>query len=235
MPGRDRAPEILEQSAPRAAAPVVLAETAELTTPRRLTRNGVAALMGVSPSTVIRRERQGVLRAELVDGVHLFDETEVRRTITTSRHRTALATLGDASGDVAAVVFRELDAAVTEVEIVKRHAIAPAVVKGPVAQYREFRGEVAIRLEELAALLEELRAAREAGSRSAPRAPGCLVCNRPHRVRACAACLAGPGAGVERRISEGIESVRFVVEIDEGRSFVSDWTSTSPTQQNPDD
>ena len=232
MPGRDRAPELPEESAPPAAAPIVLAATAEVTTPQRLTRNDVAALMGVSPSTVIRRERQGVLRAELVDGVHLFDETEVRRTITTSRHRTAIASLGGASGDVAALVFRELDAAVTEVEIVKRHAIAPAVVKGLVAQYREFRGEVAITLEELASLREELRAAHEAASRCAPRGPGCLVCDRPHRVRACAACLAGPGAAVERRISEGIESVRFVVEIDEGKSFVSDWTSTRPTEQN---
>ena len=31
---------------------------------------------------MIRRERQGVLRVELIDGVQVFDETEVRRTIT---------------------------------------------------------------------------------------------------------------------------------------------------------
>jgi hypothetical protein len=234
MAERDRTPEALEDSALAGGTPVVVVKTVEMATRRKLTRNDVAALMGVSPSTVIRRERQGVLRAELVDGVHLFDETEVRRTITTSRHRTAIATLGGASGDVAALVFSELDAGVNEVEIVKRHAIAPAVVKSLVAQYREFRGEVAISLEELTSLREELRVGHEANSQSSPRAPTCLVCGRPHRVRACAVCLADPGAMLERQISDGVESVRLVVETDEGRSCVSDWTpTTTPREGTP--
>jgi hypothetical protein len=233
MPGHDRAPESVEEPLLAAATPVVLAKTAGVATPRKLTRNDVAALMGVSPSTVIRRERQGVLRAELVDGVHLFDETEVRRTITTSRHRTAIAVLGGASGDVAALVFQELDAGVNEVEIVKRHAITPAVVKGLVAQYREFRGEVAIRLDELTSLREELRVAR-ANSQGAARPPSCLVCGRPQRVRACAACLAQSGAMLERRTTDGVESIRFVVETDEGKSCVSEWTPTTPIEHDAD-
>jgi len=229
MSSNDRALEAGSETATPCAAPLVVAEPASVVTTRKLTRNDVAALMGVSASTVIRRERQGVLRAELIDGVHVYDETEVRHTITTSRHRSALAALGGASGDVAALIFSELDAGVNEVEIVKRHAIAPTVVKALAAQYREFRGEVAIGLEELASLREELRTVRAAASVArAAKPPSCMVCGRAHRVRACAACLAEPAAKIERRVADGIEEVRFVLETPDGRDCVSDWTETHP-------
>jgi hypothetical protein len=76
---------------------LVTVETGDATA-RRLTRTEVATLMGVSPSTVVRRERAGLLRAEVVDGVHVFDETEVKQTITTLRHRTAITALGERPG-----------------------------------------------------------------------------------------------------------------------------------------
>lgn len=123
-------------------ADLVTVVESDATTGRRLTRTEVATLMGVSPSTVVRRERANLLRAQLIDGVHVFDETEVRQTITTQRHRTAISALGAAAGDVAALVFTELDGGATPVEIVKRHAISPTVVKALVAQYRDFRDEV---------------------------------------------------------------------------------------------
>src|SRR4051812_48436457 len=97
-------------SAEVAAAELVTVETGDVATARRLTRTEVATLMGVSPSTVVRRERAGLLRAQVIDGVHVFDETEVKRTITTLRHRTTISELGGAAGDIAALVFRELDA-----------------------------------------------------------------------------------------------------------------------------
>jgi hypothetical protein len=204
----------------------VTAETVGVATTGKLTRNDVAALMGVSPSTVIRREQEGVLRAELVGRVHVYDETEVRRTITTSRHRSAIAALGGTSGDVAALVFTELDAGSNEIEIVKRHAIAPAVVKGLAAQYREFRDEVAITASELSDLREQLRLARAAAPpASGARLGACMVCGRAHRVRACAACLASQGARLERRTTNGVEEVRYVVEADDGATCVAEWTT----------
>lgn len=191
---------------------------------RKLTRNDVAALMGVSPSTVVRRERAGVLRAEILDGVHVYDELEVRRTITTSRHRSAISTLGGASGDIAALVFTELDGGASEIDIVKRHALAPSVVRALAADYREFRQEVTIRADELASLRSELErlCARPAGQ---PRRLTCQACGRAHRVRACAACLASASARVERRTLGDTDEVRYVIDDDMGTSIVADWTS----------
>lgn len=171
--------------------------------------------------------RQGVLRAELVDGVHVYDETEVRQTITTSRHRSAMVALGGATGDVAALVFKELDAGLNAIEIVKNHSVAPAVVKTLVGQYLEFRNEVTINADELSSLREQLRLAVEFGpSRAILKPLQCMVCGRAHRVRACAACLAGPEASIERRTVAEAEQVRFVVEDTMGKSCVSDWTPT---------
>src|SRR6478736_4343428 len=183
-----------------AVAEVVTVETGDAPTARRLTRTEVATLMGVSPSTVVRRERAGLLRAQVIDGVHVFDETEVKRTITTLRHRTTISELGGAAGDIAALVFRELDAEATPIEIVKRHAVAPATVKALVAQYRDFRDEVTMSARELASL----RAQAAARPQSAPathlaRPVTCMGCGREPRVRACAACLVSERAHVERQ------------------------------------
>jgi hypothetical protein len=209
-----------------AAAEFVTGEKGEPEAPRQLTRADVAALMGVSPSTVVRRERAGLLRAEVIDGVHVFDETEVKHTITTLRHRIAITALGGAAGDVAALVFRELDDGATPIEIVKRHAVAPAAVKALLAQYREFRDEVTIPASELA----ELRSQVAERSLNAPRVESarpvmCMGCDREPRVRACAACLASTHAHVERKDHDGAEHIRFALrDGNGGTTYVSDWT-----------
>jgi hypothetical protein len=196
------------------------------TTARRLTRADVAALMGISPSTVVRRERAGLLRAQVVDGVHVFDETEVKHTITTLRHRTAISALGGAAGDVAALVFTELDAGATPIEIVKRHAVAPTAVKALVAQYREFRDEVTISREELASLRNQAAERSRSAEGVHPSRPvKCMGCDGEQRVRACAACLVSERADIERQHKDGVEEVRFALrDGDGGTTYVSDWT-----------
>ena len=213
-------------SAEITAAEIVTAETGDVATARRLTRAEVAALMGVSPSTVVRRERAGLLRAQVIDGVHVFDETEVKHSITTMHHRTVISALGGATGDIAALVFTELDAGATPIEIVKRHAVAPAAVKALVAQYRDFRDEVTIPTSELAALRAQVaeRAVSAPGTQSA-RPVTCMACGREPRVRACAACLASERAHVERQHSDGVEHVRFALQEGNGATvYVSGWT-----------
>jgi hypothetical protein len=210
-------------SAEAADGEFVTVMTGNATTARRLTRAEVATLMGVSPSTVVRRERAGLLRAEVVDGVHVFDETEVKQTITTQRHRTAISALGGTTGDVAALVLTELDAGATPVEIVKRHAFAPAAVKALIAQYRDFRDEVAISSGELATL--RTQAAERLLSVKSARPATCMGCDREPRVRACAACLASDRAHVDRHRRDGVEHVRFALrDGDGGTTYVSDWT-----------
>lgn len=208
------------------AAELVTVETGDVATARRLTRTEVATLMGVSPSTVVRRERAGLLRAQVVDGVHVFDETEVKRTITTLRHRTTISALGDVVGDIAALVFGELDAGSTPIEIVKRHAVAPSAVKALVAQYREFRDEVTISAGELASLRAEAAERTQSAPATQPARPvTCMGCGQEPRVRACAACLVSEGAHVERQHSNGVEHVRFALrDGNGGTTYVSNWT-----------
>lgn len=212
-------------SAEAAASAITTVVTSDATRARQLTRSEVAVLMGVSPSTVVRRERSGLLRAQVVDGVHVFDETEVRHTTTTLHHRTAISALGGTAGDIAALVFTELDAGATPVEIVKRHAVAPTVVKALVAQYREFIAEITISASELASLRASAEHAVNAPSMQAGRPAKCMGCDSEQRVRACAACLASERAEVERRDRDGVEHVRLVLrDGPDGTTHVSDWT-----------
>jgi hypothetical protein len=102
---------------------------------RLLTRNQAAQLLGVSVSTVIRREQ--ALKPVLVNGVHMFDEAIVRREVTTIRQRHAVASLGPAAGDVAASVFELLEADVDPTQIVIRLEVAPDIVQALRSQWLE--------------------------------------------------------------------------------------------------
>lgn len=108
-------------------------------------------------------------------------------------------------------------------------------MKTLVGQYLEFRNEVTINADELSSLHEQLRLAVEFGpSRTIPKPPQCMVCGRAHRVRACAACLSGPGTSIERRTVAEAEQVRFVIEDTTGKSCVSDWTATLSSASDAD-
>lgn len=100
-----------------------------------LTRAQAARVLGVSVSTVIRREH--VLKPAIVNGVHMFDERVLRREVTTIRHRQAIGALGPTSGDVAASVFELLEAGVEPTQIVIRLRVPPDAVQALREQWLE--------------------------------------------------------------------------------------------------
>ncbi len=100
-----------------------------------LTRAQAARVLGVSVSTVIRREN--VLKPVVLNGVHMFDERVLRREVVTVRHRQAIASLGPTSGDVAASVFELLEAGVESTQIVIRLRVTPDAVVALRAQWAE--------------------------------------------------------------------------------------------------
>jgi hypothetical protein len=91
-----------------------------------LTRSQAARVLGVSVSTVIRREH--VLKPVVVNGVHLFDERVLKREVVTVRQRQATASLGSTAGEVAAAVFELLEASVQPAQIVICLRVAPDAV-----------------------------------------------------------------------------------------------------------
>jgi len=119
--------------APEAVTPVALASTPEAMS--LLTRAQAARVLGVSVSTVIRREH--VLKPAIVNGVHMFDERVLRREVTTIRHQQAIGALGPTSGDVAASVFELLEAGVEPMQIVIRLRVPPDAVQALRAQWLE--------------------------------------------------------------------------------------------------
>jgi hypothetical protein len=125
-----------DEDAALPAEVVVTTRRADRPPPARLlTRNQAAELLGVSVSTVIRREQ--ALQPVLVNGVHMFDEAIVRREVTTIRQRHAVASLGPAAGDVAASVFELLEADAEPAQIVIRLKVAPDIVQALRSQWLE--------------------------------------------------------------------------------------------------
>jgi hypothetical protein len=125
------AAETLVPVAPEAVTPAASGSPLEAT--GLLTRSQAARVLGVSVSTVIRREQ--VLKPVMVKGVHLFDERVLRREVTTIRHRQAIGALGPTSGDVAASVFELLEAGVEPTQIVIRLRVPPDAVQALRAQW----------------------------------------------------------------------------------------------------
>lgn len=128
-------PEEVEASVLSAKEAATLAAPEEA--PGLLTRTQAARVLGVSVSTVIRREH--VLKPVVVNGVHLFDERVLRREVVTVRQRQAMGSLGSTAGDVAAAVFELLEAGVEPTQIVIRLRVPPDAVEALRAQYVEMR------------------------------------------------------------------------------------------------
>jgi hypothetical protein len=105
-----------------------------------LKRSEAARLLGVSVSTLRRREGEMLNPILGPDGVHLFDEAEVRAVMVTVRGRAALAALGTSAGDTAADVFTLLDDNVHPVEIVKRLRLTPDTVSTLHERWATMRG-----------------------------------------------------------------------------------------------
>ncbi|MDX2051796.1 MAG: helix-turn-helix domain-containing protein [Polyangiaceae bacterium] len=100
-----------------------------------VTRRQAAEMLGVSVSTLRRRENE--FKPVIVGGVHMFEESIVRRETTTIRRRAALDSLGPSAGETAAAVFRLLEEHVSLQQIVIQLRILPSVVRALEAEWRE--------------------------------------------------------------------------------------------------
>lgn len=114
--------------------------TGTVSSGRLVERAEAARLLGVSVSTLRRREGADLKPIVDAHGVHMFEEAELRSVMVTVRRRQSIQAFGASSGDVAADVFEMLDLGEHPVEIVKRLRIAPDVVAGLLEQWAAMRG-----------------------------------------------------------------------------------------------
>jgi len=126
-----------------------------------LTRSGVAALLGVSPSTVRRLEGRGVLHPRVIDGVHFFDPQEIHRA------RVARAPSAPTDGEAAALAFELLDQGAGLRDIVKRCRVTPERARVLATEWKKMgSGELVISAEVRAALARVLYVRLASGVRS---------------------------------------------------------------------
>ena len=124
----------------------VATETSELTAVRTaqsgklMKRAEAARVLGMSVSSLRRREGELIKPIVGPDGVHMFDEAQVRAVTVTLRGRATLAAMGPSAGETAADVFTLLDDGVHPVEIVKRLRLTPDVVVALQDQWSRMRG-----------------------------------------------------------------------------------------------
>jgi DNA-binding transcriptional MerR regulator len=116
-----------------------------------LTRAGVAALLGVSSSTVRRLEERGVLHPHVIDGVHFFDPEEIHRA------RVARASSAPTDGEAAALAFELLDQGAGLRDIVKRCRVTPERARVLATEWKQMgSGELVISAEVRAELSRAL-------------------------------------------------------------------------------
>ncbi len=199
---------------------------------RLLTRQEAARLLGVSETTLRRREAEG-LRPTMRGRTHMYEETLVRQMTTTMRRRWTAAAPSD--GGTAADVFALLAEGVEPRDIVIRLRIPPEVVGRLCAQWAELGESLFVSGEEARALglrtLEDLRAAvqrtselssaatRSTASEGTCRNCGVLVtsfCRDCYAIAQRAAFsfgITGKIARVERRIGvDGSPEARLLLE-----------------------
>jgi hypothetical protein len=199
-----------------------------------LKRTEAARLLGMSVSTLRRREGEVLNPIVGEGGVHLFDEAEVRAVMITMRGQSALAAMGPSSGVVASEVFTLLDEDVHPVEIVKRLRLTPEVVTALHKQWIEMRSGFTVSREhalDLGAigrtgtpstaqdLISAMRRRIDTLTRMRQGAARCTACHDP-TASICEACVVvtrGPvstlGMRLESRTTEaGIEELRVAAD-----------------------
>ena len=196
-----------------------------------LTRHEAARRLGISETTLRRRERD-VLKPVMVDGVHMFEERQVRSVVTTLRRKLGGSTAA-ADGGVAADVFELLRDGVQPVEIVMRLRLPPDVVNRLCEQWSAMRGGFMVSAEDATALggltsTDELAAlvGRVPRPPGKPRCFGCGCDPEGDSYRVCSACLVG--MRVEHRSHDGAEHVRAVFSGSDGNSY-GDWVDVPST------
>ena len=137
------------------------AETAVMATPatKLLRRTEAARLLDMSVSTLRRREGEVLHPIVGENGVHLFDEAQVRSVSITLRGREAIGALGG-SGETAAEVFTLLDEGEHPVDIVKRLRLSPDVVTALHGQWARMRGGFVVTADEAAELSRVARSGK---------------------------------------------------------------------------
>lgn len=199
-----------------------------------LKRTEAARLLGMSVSTLRRREGEVLNPIVGEGGVHLFDEAEVRAVMITMRGKSALAAMGPSSGLIASEVFTLLDEDVHPVEIVKRLRLAPEVVTALRKQWIEMRGGFTVSREQTlefggiarsgapstaVAALASIRRRVETLTRMRSGSARCDACydSTASMCEACVVVTRGPLSCMrmdleQRSGTEGREELRLVVD-----------------------
>lgn len=114
------------------------------------TRKQVADALGVSPTTIRRLEDAGQLHpVKDSSGCNRFDPSEVESARLARSETTAAAASSSGAGststpttldgELAALIFEELEQGLTPTDIVREHAISPQLVSSAVTAYHHLR------------------------------------------------------------------------------------------------
>lgn len=221
-------------------------------------RSEAARLLGMSVSTLRRHEGELLQPVVGPDGVHRFDEAEVRAVTVTLRARSAVAALGPSTGDVAADVFTLLDESVHPIEIVKRLRVPPDVVVGLHEQWARMRGGFTVSLDDARHFglvararrptsaemaLAQLRARVQTLTKMRQGTSRCHSCG-DQTASICEACtvrtrglLSSFDTRTETRTTEEGEEIRVVTEVnwddvgDFGSSVATMWSDWVPRRE----
>lgn len=198
-------------------------------------RAEAARLLGVSVSTLRRREGSELQPIVGPDGVHMFDESEVRSVMVTVRRTQTTTTSGASAGHVAAEVFTLLDAGEHPVEIVKVLRLPPEQVIALRERWVEMRGGFTVAAAEAIELgrlarantpknvttaLAQLHHRIEATTNMRRGSTKCCVCGDA-TSSICDQCVAvenGPLASFavnmeRRKTSSGVDEVRVYADV----------------------
>ncbi|HVW25472.1 MAG TPA: hypothetical protein VHC69_08875 [Polyangiaceae bacterium] len=129
-----------------------------------LKRSEAAKLLGMSVSTLRRREGDLIRPVVDANGVHRFAESELRAVMVTIRHRETVARLGSDAGDIAADVFTLLDEGAHPAEIVKQLREAPETIMALHEQWARMRGGFVVLEDDARSLALTVRARKRAES-----------------------------------------------------------------------
>lgn len=194
---------------------------------RLLTRAEAARVLGISETTLRRREAEG-LRPIVRGGVHMFEETVIRQAVTTHTHRRRWSEEPASDGGIAADVFSLLAEGVAPRDIVIRLRIPPEVVSRLCEHWARLGDGFFVSAEEANSLnVSSVGAIRALVTAALQSSPECEICGtRPSSV--CFPCnsertkdlrralynipVRPKELRVERRAnSEGREEVRLVL------------------------
>lgn len=117
-----------------------------VSTTRLLTRGEAARVLGISKSSLRRREGNLLHPVKGPRGVHLFDETELRAVVV--RHSRGVRADPGIDGEIAAEVFDRLDRGIHPVDIVKEIRLEPSRVEQLQSQWARMRDGFVVTSEE---------------------------------------------------------------------------------------